>query len=209
MRVAALPVRRHDRTSLDIWRSMQVEDFCSKSNWHYSRGQLFSTVGSYATQDNPADCAMRDLTPLQLAQYKLWWSGPDWLPRPEGHWPRYSYISRSDHNLRRTGGKVVLKIAHLNPMHGGVQLTRAITQQQFWIINGNQAFMGLPLWEIIHIIALTPGWLSDFNGVSLSATQLPTLDCNTIYDLWDDDLNLPIRIRAELLRRVLNPTAVE
>ncbi|KAH8339632.1 hypothetical protein KR074_003586, partial [Drosophila pseudoananassae] len=49
---SVLLVRRHDRASLDIWRSMQVEDFCSQSNWQHPRGQLCFTVGScvYAGQ---------------------------------------------------------------------------------------------------------------------------------------------------------------
>ncbi|XP_070138848.1 uncharacterized protein [Drosophila bipectinata] len=231
-----------------------------------------SQWGHVSTQDNPADCATRGLTPLQLAQDKLWWSGPDWLQEPEDHWPKvtltspdpsticeeqaakvihahtcastdsfvesfssYSrlvfstaFINRFIHNTRckrearlsgpisvkefskamytlvrvvqqeafshelsklrankslsksnklsqlspfidaqgilRVRGRLrnalqlttqqrtpiilpkshhftdlVIKNAHLNTMHGGVQLTRAIIHQQFWIINTKQA----------------------------------------------------------------------
>nr|XP_043069443.1 uncharacterized protein LOC122322106 [Drosophila bipectinata] len=238
-----------------------IQEVSSASQW-----------GHVSTQDNPADCATRGLTPLQLAQNKLWWSGPDWLQEPEDHWPKvtltspdpsticeeqaakvihahtcastdsfvesfssYSrlvfstaFINRFIHNTRgkrearlsgpisvkefskamytlvrvvqqeafshelsklrankslsksnklsqlspfidaqgilRVRGRLrnalqltiqqrtpiilpkshhftdlVIKNAHLNTMHGGVQLTRAIIHQQFWIINGKQA----------------------------------------------------------------------
>ncbi|XP_043067134.2 uncharacterized protein [Drosophila bipectinata] len=242
-----------------------IQEVSSASQW-----------GHVSTQDNPADCATRGLTPLQLAQDKLWWSGPDWLQEPEDHWPKvtltspdpsticeeqaakvihahtcastdsfvesfssYSrlvfstaFINRFIHNTRckrearlsgpigvkefskamytlvrvvqqeafshelsklrankslsksnklsqlspfidaqrilRVRGRLrnalqlttqqrtpiilpkshhftdlVLKNAHLNTMHGGVQLTRAIIHQQFWIINGKQAVKGV------------------------------------------------------------------
>ncbi|XP_070137887.1 uncharacterized protein [Drosophila bipectinata] len=54
-----------------------IQEVSSASQW-----------GHVSTQDNPADCATRGLTPLQLAQDKLWWSGPDWLQEPEDHWPK-------------------------------------------------------------------------------------------------------------------------
>ena len=31
------------------------------------------------TQDNPADCASRGLSPSELRDHKLWWTGPPWL----------------------------------------------------------------------------------------------------------------------------------
>ncbi|XP_070854746.1 uncharacterized protein [Drosophila suzukii] len=31
------------------------------------------------TQENPADCATRGLTPSQLKHHTLWWNGPHWL----------------------------------------------------------------------------------------------------------------------------------
>ncbi|XP_070134407.1 uncharacterized protein [Drosophila bipectinata] len=209
-----------------------IQEVSSASQW-----------GHVSTQDNPADCATRGLTPLQLAQDKLWWSGPDWLQEPEDHWPKVTltspdpsticeeqaaFINRFIHNTRckrearlsgpisvkefskamytlvrvvqqeafshelsklrankslsksnklsqlspfidaqgilRVRGRLrnalqlttqqctpiilpkshhftdlVIKNAHLNTMHGGVQLTRAIIHQQFWIINGKQA----------------------------------------------------------------------
>ncbi|XP_070851469.1 uncharacterized protein [Drosophila suzukii] len=39
------------------------------------------------TQENPADCATRGLTPSQLKHHTLWWNGPNWLHLSEEHWP--------------------------------------------------------------------------------------------------------------------------
>ncbi|XP_043067115.1 uncharacterized protein [Drosophila bipectinata] len=59
-----------------------IQEVSSASQW-----------GHVSTQDNPADFATRGLTPLQLAQDKLWWSGPDWLQEPEDHWPKVTFTS--------------------------------------------------------------------------------------------------------------------
>ncbi|XP_070854959.1 uncharacterized protein [Drosophila suzukii] len=39
------------------------------------------------TQENPADCATRGLTPSQLKHHTLWWNGPHWLHLSEEHSP--------------------------------------------------------------------------------------------------------------------------
>ncbi|XP_015118378.1 uncharacterized protein LOC107042025 [Diachasma alloeum] len=37
---------------------------------------------------NPADCASRGITPCQLADHHLWWTGPDWINQDPEDWPR-------------------------------------------------------------------------------------------------------------------------
>ncbi|XP_023314139.1 uncharacterized protein LOC111693556 [Trichogramma pretiosum] len=39
------------------------------------------------TMDNPADCATRGLSPLELSAFPLWWNGPSWLLDEEATWP--------------------------------------------------------------------------------------------------------------------------
>ncbi|XP_070855585.1 uncharacterized protein [Drosophila suzukii] len=39
------------------------------------------------TQENPANCATRGLTPSQLKHHTLWWNGPHWLHLSEERWP--------------------------------------------------------------------------------------------------------------------------
>ena len=38
-----------------------------------------STWHHVPTQDNPADCASRGLSPPELVTHSLWWDGPSWL----------------------------------------------------------------------------------------------------------------------------------
>ncbi|KAL7077898.1 hypothetical protein ACQ4LE_002943 [Meloidogyne hapla] len=39
------------------------------------------------TDENPSDLATRGLTPQELNQSRLWWSGPDWLGQSKANWP--------------------------------------------------------------------------------------------------------------------------
>ncbi|XP_015123777.1 uncharacterized protein LOC107045884 [Diachasma alloeum] len=39
-------------------------------------------------KENPADCASRGITPSQLADHHLWWTGPDWINQDPEDWPR-------------------------------------------------------------------------------------------------------------------------
>ncbi|CAK5033658.1 unnamed protein product [Meloidogyne enterolobii] len=39
------------------------------------------------TNENPSDLATRGLTPQELNQSRLWWSGPDWLEESASSWP--------------------------------------------------------------------------------------------------------------------------
>lgn len=39
------------------------------------------------SEDNPADCASRGLTPQKLSTHQLWWAGPKWLSDNPTMWP--------------------------------------------------------------------------------------------------------------------------
>ena len=39
------------------------------------------------TENNPADCASRELSPADLLQFELWWKGPPWLMSDAASWP--------------------------------------------------------------------------------------------------------------------------
>ncbi|XP_011861147.1 PREDICTED: uncharacterized protein LOC105558193 [Vollenhovia emeryi] len=43
--------------------------------------------------DNPADCATRGLTPIQLANHAAWWTGPSWLRQNPSSWPHPPQLS--------------------------------------------------------------------------------------------------------------------
>ena len=37
--------------------------------------------------ENPADCASRGISPLELITHPLWWKGPDWMVSAPDRWP--------------------------------------------------------------------------------------------------------------------------
>ncbi|XP_077260520.1 uncharacterized protein LOC143896497 [Temnothorax americanus] len=50
---------------------------------------LPNTSWSHVSSDeNPADCASRGISPAELAANYLWWSGPSWLIQPPEQWPK-------------------------------------------------------------------------------------------------------------------------
>ncbi|XP_043064077.1 uncharacterized protein LOC122320066 [Drosophila ficusphila] len=68
------------------------------------------------TEDNPADCATRGLTPKELQNFTLWWRGPGWLSREREFWPKQfpSSILPSEPALEAKTDK--LRIHHVSPV---------------------------------------------------------------------------------------------
>ncbi|CAB0040423.1 unnamed protein product [Trichogramma brassicae] len=58
-------------------RVSEVQTKLPDAHWNHVR-----------TMDNSADCATRGLTPLELSDFSLWWSGPRWLVEEETSWPK-------------------------------------------------------------------------------------------------------------------------
>ncbi len=48
------------------------------------------------SKDNPADCASRGITLVNLRKCHLWWNGPDWLRDNPAGWPSLRF-RQSDH----------------------------------------------------------------------------------------------------------------
>ncbi|XP_072381169.1 uncharacterized protein [Diabrotica undecimpunctata] len=57
-------------------RVRHIQELIPCSSWHY-----------VPSNQNPADCASRGLTPAQLLQFSLWWRGPDFLSKSRECWP--------------------------------------------------------------------------------------------------------------------------
>lgn len=51
------------------------------------------------SEDNPADCASRGLTPEELNTHDIWWSGPKWLQQTKNEWPK-NLIRETNEELR-------------------------------------------------------------------------------------------------------------
>lgn len=56
------------------------------------------------SQDNPADCASRGLSPNSLVNHQLWWQGPRWLRLESTLWPT---SSERIHNLPKERVRVL------------------------------------------------------------------------------------------------------
>ncbi|XP_043279575.1 uncharacterized protein [Venturia canescens] len=55
-----------------------AQELVPRAQWRFTPGR-----------DNPADCASRGLTILQLARHSSWWDGPHWLAKDSFHWPTH------------------------------------------------------------------------------------------------------------------------
>jgi len=67
-------------------RVAQIQHMTSPDTWRH-----------VPTAHNPADCASRGLTPGELVNHTMWWTGPDYLKKPEKLWPTID-ITASDEN---------------------------------------------------------------------------------------------------------------
>jgi hypothetical protein len=60
-------------------RVSQIQLLLPEAQWRHVPGR-----------DNPADCASRGITPSELIDHRLWWTGPAWLSEDEDRWPNTS-----------------------------------------------------------------------------------------------------------------------
>lgn len=65
--------------------------------------------GHVPSKQNPADCASRGLTPDELINHDLWWSGPSWLSADQQQWPTNKILPQNhDEALQEQRSSVVL-----------------------------------------------------------------------------------------------------
>ncbi|XP_029164538.1 uncharacterized protein LOC114935803 [Nylanderia fulva] len=57
-------------------RVSQIQTLLPDAQWRHVAGR-----------ENPADCASRGVTPAELINHELWWTGPTWLSGDETAWP--------------------------------------------------------------------------------------------------------------------------
>lgn len=62
---------------------------------------------------NPADCASRGLTRVELEKFKLWWQGPEFLLTSVNEWPKDNINYPKDQNVEE---KKQALVAHINPV---------------------------------------------------------------------------------------------
>ncbi|XP_029171357.1 uncharacterized protein LOC114940773 [Nylanderia fulva] len=57
-------------------RVSEIQTMVPDARWHH-----------VSSQDNPADCASRRLSPEKLLTHLLWWRGPSWFQAEPSSWP--------------------------------------------------------------------------------------------------------------------------
>ncbi|XP_015120520.1 uncharacterized protein LOC107043500 [Diachasma alloeum] len=60
-------------------RVVKIQETLPNATWRHVSGK-----------ENPADCASRGISPSQLADHQLWWSGPEWINQDPKEWPHSS-----------------------------------------------------------------------------------------------------------------------
>ncbi|KMQ86943.1 hypothetical protein RF55_13931, partial [Lasius niger] len=60
-------------------RVSQIQVQLPEAQWRHVPGR-----------DNPADCASRGISPNELLEHRLWWTGPAWLTKEKIFWPNES-----------------------------------------------------------------------------------------------------------------------
>ncbi|XP_028982434.1 uncharacterized protein LOC107045164 [Diachasma alloeum] len=60
-------------------RVVKIQETLPNATWRHVSGK-----------ENPADCASRGISPSQLEDHQLWWSGPEWINQDPEEWPQSS-----------------------------------------------------------------------------------------------------------------------
>lgn len=69
-------------------RVCYIQEMVSQAIWHFVPGH-----------ENPADLATRGLTPNQLSEMSIWWTGPQWILQQPSMWPTEPQAISSKDNL--------------------------------------------------------------------------------------------------------------
>ncbi|KMQ82937.1 hypothetical protein RF55_21411 [Lasius niger] len=80
-------------------RVADIQRTLPKARWHH-----------VPSQDNPADCATRGLSPRELLDHPLWWRGPSWL-NDETRWPARRMPDTEEDGLPKQRIRVLLATA--------------------------------------------------------------------------------------------------
>jgi len=72
-------------------RVAQIQHMTSSDIWRH-----------IPTAHNPADCATRGLTPKEIIDHPIWWTGPKFLTQPSETWPQvttFNTVEPGEHNV--------------------------------------------------------------------------------------------------------------
>ncbi|KMQ86917.1 gag-pol protein, partial [Lasius niger] len=75
-------------------RVADIQRTLPEARWHH-----------VPSEDNPADCATRGLSPRELLRHPLWWRGPSWLPDSD-RWPARATCATTEDELPEQRARV-------------------------------------------------------------------------------------------------------
>lgn len=82
------------------FRVGEIQQLTSPSQWAHCKGI-----------ENPADLCTRKTSAKQLKDSELYWKGPDWLEKPETHWP--SELPNKPDNIRELNSNASKQRVHI------------------------------------------------------------------------------------------------
>ncbi|XP_029169406.1 uncharacterized protein LOC114939309, partial [Nylanderia fulva] len=96
-------VRFPGHASLDPGHTPRWKTFVANRVAHIQTQLPDARWRHVAGKNNPADCASRGITPGELINHALWWTGPTWLALDETAWPSSEvHIAEDDLPEQRT-----------------------------------------------------------------------------------------------------------
>jgi len=93
-------------------RINQIHETSEKTQWAHVIGE-----------ENPSDCCSRGLDPSELKNFKLWWSGPEWLKDPNYKKPIFNPTSCTNENVEKEAKPVVATVTQKEGNHVLQRLT--------------------------------------------------------------------------------------
>lgn len=78
-------------------RVCYIQETVPQAIWHFVPGH-----------ENPADLATRGLTPNQLSNMSIWWTGPPWILQQPSMWPKEPQALSSKYNLEERQVQVAI-----------------------------------------------------------------------------------------------------
>ena len=99
-------IRSHSSRWKDYVRNRvsAIQEILPDATWHHVSGK-----------ENPADCASRGLSPQQLKEESLWWTGPEWLSQPPTAWPESTPTTEDGVQLEERRAIVVSAVTQKQP----------------------------------------------------------------------------------------------
>ncbi|XP_026323275.1 uncharacterized protein LOC113232713, partial [Hyposmocoma kahamanoa] len=178
-------------------RVTQINNIIPSSQWRYVK-----------SEENPADCATRGLTPSQLLTFNLWWEGPQWLKAEnlEKDECKHTYTTSDGIKTKCCVTNKQHKYGIIPTLLDRYSDLKRVTRVLAWIVRAGQIFRNYKMNKVINnltdhdaekrVLYLSPQELTN-------ATELITKHIQEEHYSEEIDRlkkNIPISARSNLLK---------